>query len=139
MVEVYLLYFLIIALCCKMCKICLRFCLLKTLESVYMHCELGKSLSCHFSSRHAYRVTKSQSHDSDFCLLLYGHLYENVPFFPMPTGLCKEIDKGKRLGKNTAFIVTTIMVPTLSNLSNTFPLLYLTEMQVCCPLFAVFS
>lgn len=30
---------------------------LKTLESVYMHCELGKSLSCHFTYRHAYCVT----------------------------------------------------------------------------------
>lgn len=28
------------------------------------------------------------TYDSDFCLLLYGHLYENIPFFPMPTLLC---------------------------------------------------
>lgn len=35
---------------------------LKTLESVYMHCELGKSLSCHFTYRHAYCVTKVSWH-----------------------------------------------------------------------------
>lgn len=57
MVEVYLLYFLIIALWCKMCRKCLPLPSLKTLESVHMHCELGKSLSCHFIYRHAYCVT----------------------------------------------------------------------------------
>lgn len=35
---------------------------LKTLESVYMHCELGTSLSCHFTYRHAYCVTKVSWH-----------------------------------------------------------------------------
>ena len=33
------------------------FCHLKTLESVHMHCVLGKSSSCHFTYRHAYCVT----------------------------------------------------------------------------------
>lgn len=47
--KVYLLYFLIIALWCKMCRKCLGFCHLKTLESVHMHCVLGKSLSRHFT------------------------------------------------------------------------------------------
>lgn len=57
-VEVYLLYFLIIALWCKMCRKMSPLLSLKTLESVHMHCELGKSLSCHFTYRHAYCVTK---------------------------------------------------------------------------------
>lgn len=38
----------IIALWCKMCRKCLPLLSLKTLESVQMHCELGK-LSCHFT------------------------------------------------------------------------------------------
>lgn len=46
---------------------------LKTLESVYMHCELGKSLSCHFTYRHAYCVTKASWHRT-----------QNLPFTLWP-------------------------------------------------------
>lgn len=88
MVEVYLLYFLIIALWCKMCRKCLRFLSLKTLESVHMHCELGKSLSCHFTYRHAYCVTKSQlTSDSEFAFYSVATFMNRVIFLPLPASL----------------------------------------------------
>lgn len=90
MVEVYLLYFLIIALRCKLCRICLSFCHLKTLESVYMHCELGKSLSGHFTSHRAYYVTKvSRLRTPIFAFYLVVTLMNCKPFLPLPTLLFK--------------------------------------------------
>lgn len=62
--EVYLLYFLMIALWCKMCRKYLLLSL-KTLESLHTHCELGKSLSCHFTYRHAYGVTEMGWHRTE--------------------------------------------------------------------------
>ena len=64
---------------------------LKTLESVHMHCELGKSLSCPFTSRHA-NCHKS----ADIGLLpfiLVATFIDNVPSFPMSTLLFKEVCK----------------------------------------------
>lgn len=74
--EVYLLYFLIIALWCKMCRKCLRFCHLKhwrvcicivSLESL---CLVILLIAMHTVSQ------KSVDIGLRFCLLLCGHLYE---------------------------------------------------------------
>ena len=76
MVEVYLLYFLIIALWCKMCRKCLRFCHLKhwrvcicivSLESL---CLVILLIAMHTVSQ------KSVDIGLRFCLLLCGHLSE---------------------------------------------------------------
>lgn len=77
MVEVYLLYFLIIASWCKMCRKCSPLSSLKTLESVHMHCELGKSL-CLVILLIAMHTVSQKSDDIGLriCLLLCGHLYE---------------------------------------------------------------
>lgn len=75
-VDVYLLYFLIIALWCKMCRKCLRFCHLKhwrvckcivSLESL---CLVILLIAMHTVSQ------KSVDVGLRICLLLCGHLYE---------------------------------------------------------------
>lgn len=88
---------------------------LKTLESVHMHCELGKSLSCHFTYRHAYRVTEGSRRS-----------VQNLPFtfnFPMPTLLFKEVFKGTRCERARLWLrrplkyVSARAVPTTSDWS----------------------
>lgn len=67
------------------------FCPLKHWRVCIMHCELGKSLSCPFTSRHA-NCHKS----ADIGLLpftLVATFIDNVPSFPMPTLLFKEVCK----------------------------------------------
>lgn len=88
--EVYLLYFLMIALWCKMCRKYLLLSL-KTLESLHTHCELGKSLSCHFTYRHAYGVTEMGWHRTEgFVFYSVATFLNNVLLCPMPTFLFKE-------------------------------------------------
>lgn len=95
MVEVYLLYFLIIALWCKMCRKCLCFCHLKhwrvcicivSLESLCLVILLFAMHTC---------VTKVSWH-RHIAFYSMATFTNNVKFFPMPTLLFKEVFKGER-------------------------------------------
>lgn len=90
MVEVDLLYFLIIALWCKMCRKMSPLLSFKTLESVHMHCVLGKSLSLSFYLSPCILCHKSVDIGLRICLYPVATSLNNVLFFPMPTFLFKE-------------------------------------------------
>lgn len=80
MVEVYLLYFLIIALWCKMCRKCLRF--WKHWRVCICIVSLEKFMSCHFTSCHAYCVTKVSWHRTQiFAFYSVATFMNNVFFF----------------------------------------------------------
>lgn len=94
--EVYLLYFLMIALWCKMCRKYLLLSL-KTLESLHTHCELGKSLSCHFTYRHAYCVTEIGWHRTeDLPFTLWPPLWIMYYSAQCPPFYLKRLKNGKR-------------------------------------------
>lgn len=140
MVEVYLLYFLIIALWCKMCRKCLRFCHLKhwrvcicivSLESL---CLVILLIAMHTVSQ---KVSWHRTQILPFTL--WPPLWITYYSSQMPTLLFKEVCKGEKTWKNSFYsddlsqYVSAQSVLTLSICSRliNFSLLLLTAMQLC--------
>lgn len=83
---------------------------LKTLESVHMHCELGKSLSCHFTYRHAYCVTKvSWRRTQNLPFTLWPPLWTMYYSSKCPPVYLKRFLRGKRCEPMRLFIVTNLL------------------------------
>lgn len=87
--EVYLLYFLMIALWCKMCRKYLLLSL-KTLESLHTHCELGKSVLSFYLSPCIRCHRNGLTQDWGFVFYSVATFLNNVLLCPMPTFLFKE-------------------------------------------------